>query len=384
MRRRAWAAGVAVLCVALIGATPPPTAPGVATAAADRAAVVQDEAYWVSTAQLTCTGDGAGAIAEARIAGPGRVSVHPYEANIGARALVAAGGRYLPMVAAYVRWYLGHLNRPDRHGVTGTVYDHDVDPVTCASTFQRDPVTGDVPTYDSTDAYAGTFLTLVADWARTDQAAVDVLGTPQARADLEAVAGAVLATLRPSGLTAATPVFDAEYLLDNIEAQQGLDDYASLLRGALDDPDRAGRWADAAAGIRTAIEDVLWRGSSTPGLYGVAADALAPSADRWFPDALAQLWPVMYGLGPADRRADAWTAFSARWPGWTTSTPSYGATSPEHDPNASVAYAAARAGDTTALDAYLVSSQRNWADAGRPPPWTVDDAGFRALAARAG
>lgn len=128
---------------------------------------------------------------------------------------------------------------------------------------------------------------------------------------------------------------------------------------------------------------MLWRGSGTPGLYAEAEGALPPSWGRWYPDALAQLWPIMHGIGPADRRAAAWTAFSTHWPGWTTSTPSYGSISPRHDPNASVAHAAARAGDTAALDAYLVSSQRHWADVGRPPPWTVDDAGFRALAARA-
>ncbi len=82
--------------------------------------------------------------------------------------------------------------------------------------------------------------------------------------------------------------------------------------------------------------------------------------------------------------ARPWSAFTARWPEWTAGTPAYGSVCVRHDPNAAVAYAAARAGDAAALDAYLAVSQRNWADAGRPPPWTVDDSGFRALAASAG
>jgi hypothetical protein len=136
--------------------------------------------------------------------------------------------------------------------------------------------------------------------------------------------------------------------------------------------------------VRDAIETVLWRGSRTPGLYAIAADATDPSWDRWYPDALGQLWPVWALFGPPERRSTAWAAFEARWPGWASSTPSYGSVSVEHDPNSSVAYAAAHAGDLPALDDYLVRSQRNWADAGRPPPWTVDDSGFRALAASAG
>ncbi|GAY09556.1 hypothetical protein [Pseudonocardia sp. N23] len=351
----------------------------------DPAAVVADEAYWVSTAQLTCTGDGAGAIAEARIVGTGLVSVHPYEANIGARAMVAAGGRYLPMVRRYVDWYLSRLNSPDTAGVDGTVYDYDYDPVTCAGRFQQRPGSPTVPTYDSTDAYAGTFLSLVAAYARADPAGAPAsLGTPAMRDGLRRVADAIGATRRPSGLTAATPTYAAEYLLDNVEAQQGLTDYAWLLGAVLDDPAGAAARGAEAAAMRDAIEAVLWTGSHTPGLYAVAADHLDPSWAVWYPDSLAQLWPIMAGLGDVDRRSALWAAFSAHWPGWEDSIPQYGAVSPDHDPNASVALAAARAGDRAAVDAYLRSSQTRWVEAGRPPPWTVDDSGFRALAAQVG
>ncbi len=105
--------------------------------AADYEQIVEEEAYWVSTAQLSCAGDGCGAIAEAPVTGSGPVSVHPYEASIGARAMLAAGGRYVPMVGEYVRWYLRHLNRPDVQGVVGTVYDYDYDPVTCVGRPSR-------------------------------------------------------------------------------------------------------------------------------------------------------------------------------------------------------------------------------------------------------
>jgi hypothetical protein len=286
------------------------------------------------------------------------------------------------MAAAYLRWYLAHLNRPDVHGLAGTVYDYDYDPLTCRGAAQPDPVTGEVPKYDSTDAYAGTFLTLVAEYARADPAGRGWLGAAGVRAGLAAVADAIGATRSPNGLTGATPTHPAQYLLDNVEAARGLADYAWLLGTVLADPAAAAQRQGEAAALQAAVESALWRGSRTSGMYGWAADRLHPSWDLWYPDSIAQLWPVADGLGPPERRTALWAAFAARWPGWTASTPVYGKVSADHDPNASVAYAAARAGDTAALDDYLVRSATTWA--GRPPPWTVDDSGFRAMAAAAG
>lgn len=353
--------------------------PGPRIEPVDYRQIVADEALWVSTAQLRCTGTAHGAIAEA-VVEPGRTaSVHPYEANIGARALVAAGPEYFPMVRDYLGWYLRHLNRPDRYGVAGTVYDYDVDPAGCTGFPQPHPVTGERPKYDSSDAYAGTFLSLVAVYARANPADHGYLRSPAVRADLGLVAGAVLATRGPSGLTRATPAHHAEYLMDNVEAQRGLADYAWLLRAVLGDPVGARQRAAEAAAIGRAVERTLWRDSRTPGMYGWAADRRTPSWAVWFPDGLAQLWPVMNGLGARSRRAALWSSFARRWPGWTRSTPAYGVVAVEHEPNAAVAYAAAQMGDRAAVDDYLATSQRHWA--GRPPPWTVDDAGFRALAA---
>jgi Pentapeptide repeats (8 copies) len=371
--------------------------------------IVQDEALWVSTAQLSCAGEGDGAIAEAQIteaqltaaqltgaqltgaqltgaqltgaqlAGPGSVSVHPYEANLGARAMLAAGPRYFPMVRRYLQWYLRHLNRPDVNGLVGTVYDYDYDPRTCLGAPQPHPITGERPKYDSTDAYAGTFLTLVAEYARANPVDHEFFRSPAVRADLEWIAEAVGATRGPSGLTGATPTYPAEYLMDNVEAQRGIEDYAWLLHAVLGDPAAAQvRYAEAGR-IRDAIEARLWLAA---GMYGWAADQLNPSWDTWFPDSVAQLWPVLDGLAGGGRPAALWAAFSRRWPMWTRSRPEYGAVDVEHDPNAGVAYAAARVGDRAAVDDYLRSSEEFWARPGRPPPWTVDDAGFRALAAR--
>jgi hypothetical protein len=93
---------------------------------------------------------------------------------------------------------------------------------------------------------------------------------------------------------------------------------------------------------------------------------VAWAADRpqptwlWYPDSLAQLWPVSDGLGPAPRRATAWAA-STRGVAGLDGQPSR----VRHDlggprPDAAV-YAAARSGDKAGLDAYLTRSDTGWA-----------------------
>ncbi len=141
------------------------------------------------------------------------------------------------------------------------------------------------------------------------------------RADLQLVADVIGATRGPSGLSGATPAYPAEYLMDNVEARRGLEDYAGLLRTVLDDPAAAERRAAEAARIADAIEAHLWAASRTGGMYGWAADELDPSWDVWFPDSVAQVWPVFDGLGDDRRRRDLWAAFDRRWPMWTRSTP---------------------------------------------------------------
>ncbi|PYS17665.1 MAG: hypothetical protein DMG17_08790, partial [Acidobacteria bacterium] len=55
---------------------------------------------------------------------------------------------------------------------------------------------------------------------------------------------------------------------------------------------------------------------------------------------------------------------------------------PLHYTEAPTAYAAAQVGDKQSVDLWLMNSQINWINPGRPYPWTVADSGFRALAAQ--
>ena len=71
------------------------------------------------------------------------------------------------------------------------------------------------------------------------------------------------------------------------------------------------------------------------------------------------------------------------FPSWASTTPAYPDIScPLHYTEAPTAYAAAQVGDKQSVDLWLMNSQINWINPGRPYPWTVADSGFRALAAQ--
>ena len=343
--------------------------------------VLQDEAYWISTAQLTCPGSGRGAIAEARISGTDPVSVHPYEANLAARALLVAGPRYVPMVRDYLGWYLRHLNRPDHHGLAGTSTTTTTTRAPAPERRQPHPVTGDVAQV-RLDRRLRRHLPDPGRRVRAGRlrrpgvppfpgrAGRPGPGRRRDRGD----PAPVRAVRRRSGLPGRVP--DGQ--------RRGETRARGLRRPAAHRARRPGGGRaprpPRPPGCR-AIEAHLWVASGTGGMYGWAADELDPSWDVWFPDSVAQVWPVFDGPGDDRRRRALWAGFTGAGRCWTHSTPAYGAVAAEHDPERRIAYAAARIGDRAAVDEYLLTASGAGPQSGRPPPWTVDDAGFRALAA---
>ena len=335
--------------------------------------IIQDEAYWISTKQLpdSC-GNAAGALAWYTWSN-GTAQIRPYVANIGATGMLAAGSYYYPMVKAWIGWYFRHLNRPDYNGVSGTVYDYDDNTTTCVEATATNQQ-GQNPSYDSTDAYAGTFLSLLRQYAQANPSDDSYLQTNAA--NIKLVADAIIATLQSDGLTYARPDYHAQLLMDNVEAEQGLSDYGWLLSNALGDPADASYYGGKATTIATAVNSVLWNGSHTSGMYGWAADQLDPSWSNWYPDAVAQTWPLRAELGTAGQRNALWAAFNTAWPNWAGD-----ATNPDGSPWCSVGYTAALMGNKTEADAFLNGSQTAWINPGRPWPYTVMDAANRALTA---
>lgn len=236
---------------------------------------------------------------------PGADLIIPYFANQAAWSLLP---EYPQEVKAHLEWYLGHLNRPDRWGLTGTVYDYRIE-------GDREVSTG---SYDSADAYAATFLTAVA---RYWQATGDTPFVQEHRAELDLVAGVIVALQDRDGLAWARPGHWVKYLMDNAENFQGLRDYAWLLE-RLGDEDAARYWAARAEAVRAGIRQFMYnprRGEYYWALK-MSGTRRLPNWRQWYPDAVAQLFPVLCGVESPDSDVSRtiYQRFASFYPGWAS------------------------------------------------------------------
>jgi len=103
-------------------------------------------------------------------------------------------------------------------------------------------------------------------------------------------------------------------------------------------------------------------------------DIPAPNLANWYPDATAQIWPMMQGvLPPTDSRAMAtYNAFNDAWPGW----PNLSFTSQDPFPWAMIGATAAVMGDTGRANTYIKSIQNKYVDQGFPWTWYDMEAGW--------
>lgn len=375
----------------LLTVTAPAHAGGV-----DYAAAASDEAYWISLAQVP-DGHGSMSGAIAMTVPAGGITnttdslVRPYLANLAVPGLIAGGPRYLPMAKAYLNWYLHHLQWPDQFGVHGTVCDYRINVVTGVESY-ADPYgnISDTCYYDSSDAYAGTFLMAMKAYAQANPA--DYAWVASWQYELESISSVIQATRQSDGLTWAKPNWPVKYLMDNVEAEQGLEAMSWLDRNVIGDASKADYAAGEANIMATGIQSHLYLPSV--GMYANDADAAAactaggtcPDWNTWYPNgednstAVGQAWPLWAKLGPVTQQQELWSQFTEHWPKWTSACepPTDTATPCTGTPWAALAYAAAVQGDTTDAATYVDNARAVWS--GRPWPWTVADSGWLALA----
>lgn len=259
----------------------------------------------------------------------------PYFANLAAMALLP--GHALE-VREYLQWYLAHLNGPDRFGIDGSIYDFLVD---------DDGLEQPTSRYDSADSYAATFLTLLRSYV---DATGDLDFARANLADIRRVASVIPRLQDSDGLVWALASRREKYLMDNAEDFRGLNDYAAVLDELGLGPEAAEPRA-AAGRVRNGVETRLWdakRGSYDWGIYTlwlggrrIAEWDRKSSWRNWYPDTVAQVFPVITGLlAPSDPRAvSLYENLNAWHPGWVNQA--------KRDPNpwSVLGYAAATMGD---------------------------------------
>ncbi len=190
--------------------------------------------------------------------------------------------RNYPEVKRFLQWYFDHLNYPDKHGLTGTVYDYVI------AEGKEEP-TG---SYDSVDGYAGIFLHLLYKYVA---ATGDVAFLRENWKKVEDIAYLLAYLQDADGLTFALPDSRVKYLMDNCEVYGGVVAYLRL-RQLVGKPDSS-YYQAVRHGVAHGVLGTLY--NSKEGLFFWAVQDGKTSASNWktyYPDAYAQVLVVYYGL----------------------------------------------------------------------------------------
>lgn len=282
----------------------------------------------------------------------------PYFTNLGLMGLVD-NPTYSDTVRRWIEWYVANLNRPDMLGVQGTVYDHEVWYGTSRPT----------QTYDSSDSYAATFLTLVRSYYDTTADADLLLRIED---DLRLVAAAIYGTMDPrDGLTYAKADYRIKYLMDNAEVYRGLIDWAYLLREMFDDIEGAEQVERDADKVRESLL-AMWQGTAFAYAKDERDGLFASDWTQWYPDATAQLFPIWTGvLTPDDPRArEIWDQLNAAHPEWARHD------HPDTFPWAMTGYGAALMEDWERVETYAQLLHARYGSTGRAWPWYNAESGW--------
>lgn len=291
----------------------------------------------------------------------GSSQINPYFANLAAIGLTHDAASYTT-VQRWMQWYISHLNWPDKWGLYGTVYDYDYSNGTETSHVNA----------DSTDSYAGTFLSLAWAYYQTgDPSAQNYIKTLEYQ--LDTIGGILVQTQQSDGLTWAKPDYQIKYLMDNCEAYRGLRDLALIFQTAFNDATKATYYNAVADQMLNGIQSLWMNGNWAVYKDGVG-NLTAPNMGTWYPDASSQVFPVLDGVVSASdaRSQQVYTNFNAAWPAW----PTLSFNAQDAFPWVLVGEAAQIMGDTSRATTYIQSIENKYVNTGFPWPWYCAEAGW--------
>jgi hypothetical protein len=289
----------------------------------------------------------------------GSSAINPYYSNLAASGLTKDPSK-LGQVKAWMQWYIAHLNNGDRWGLSGTMYDYNIQGGSEVSTG----------TADSTDSYAATFLSLAWDYYNAGGSKAYLQSISN---QLNEIGTMLVNTQQSDGLTWAKPDYQIKYLMDNCEAYRGLRDLASVFQSVVGDSSKAAFFNQKADLMLQGING-MWMGNSWAIYKDGIGRLMAPNMATWYPDATAELFPVLYEVIPASdsRSQKVYANFNGAWPGW----PNLSFNSKDSFPWVMVAGAAAQMGDSGRVGTYLETVNAKYVNAGFPWPWYSMEAGW--------
>tara|TARA_B100001105_G_scaffold252822_1_gene245159 strand:- start:636 stop:1835 length:1200 start_codon:yes stop_codon:yes gene_type:complete len=311
-------------------------------------------------------------LAAGHVDGAGRAwqQVSAYQANLavlGALAVDAPGT--LPLAADWLRWQARHAATGGASA--GVVLDHWVrEGQATATPCPPDLARSLCHHVDADDSTAASLL-LLAD-AMQRQGADAVLAEAPVRNALAQAAAAIERLTLGDGLTLAKPLHRVVYTMDQVEVLAARLAWGRLLRALWADEAGQRHQEEMAARLATAMQERLWQADA--GWWRVSLGTPArPRPPRWYPDTMAQAWPLLWGVGDAQRNAEAWRRAIQGW-----QQPPLDWSSRSVDPDGfwwpAVAVAARCTGDDERARAWLARARSAWlGPAGFAPPFHIGD-----------
>ncbi|PYY23946.1 MAG: hypothetical protein DMG62_05725 [Acidobacteria bacterium] len=282
--------------------------------------------------------------------------IDPYFGNLAAIGWLKDNStNRIPAVEAWMSWYINHFNWPDYSGIYGTVYNYNV----------SNGIETPTQSYDSADAYAATFLTLAESLWNTGDAGAQAYLKNIGWYDFNVVGNVVTNLQQSDGLVVAKPDYAIKYTMDNAEDYRGLSDLAALALQAFDDSGSQNWYNVHASDIQTGMQTYL----RVPGgnVYYAYLGASSPDLTKWYPDTVAQLWPINNGvIAPASGQAKSiYSQFKTAWPTWYDLS----FNSQDSFPWCAVSYAALLEGDRAGVNKYIVTMQNKYVNVNPSFPW---------------
>nr|WP_315190528.1 hypothetical protein [uncultured Albidiferax sp.] len=300
--------------------------------------------------------------------------VSAYQVNLGLLGVLRVAPQRAPMAAQWLRWQAAHttLTGPSE----SVVFDHWVRASDLLeSTCPPGKGARACPQVDAYDSTAASLLLMAQAYAQATQDRT-VLREPPVRRALEEAAATLARLTQPHGLPWAKPDHQVAYLMDAVEVAAGWRAWARLQRDVYGIPQAAKNSLAHAQRTDAAIQKHLWHAPSHT--WRVSLDAAKPDFRQWYPDTVAQAWPLLWrdgtasvtateGSVPAARAQRVWQQAAARWQGqagWSQRN-----VDPEGFWWPAVAVAARCVGDDVAAGAWVARARSAWMRPDTPFAW---------------
>lgn len=263
--------------------------------------IYETETAWLASLQLE---NGAIPMTGAK---NGELRMSPYFADIAALALLDNAEAYAENVKAYMDWHFQHLNtaQEDISGLDGTIYDYKITVKDGKVVNEVANETDGKKSYDSTDSYAATFISVLAKYYEKTG---DAEYISDHKDEISRIIGVMDATMN-NWLTFASPSHSVKYLMDNCEVYEGYLAAAKLFSDVIGDNEKADIYRETALKVKKTINEKLWNPVNkhyTPEMTILGIHTKIFSWGMYYPCATAQLFPIACGvIEPDTERAES-------------------------------------------------------------------------------